>query len=81
MTAVRMIKKMRSLKGFKSKDYIFKGKKVTFYTYEGAPLHPIWSKGASDSPTGTPTGEQTNPTISPKDFTIFDIKEWDNNHF
>jgi hypothetical protein len=81
MTAMRMIDKMKSLKGFKKKDFILKTKKITFYTYEGASLYPTWSKGASDSPLANPTGEQTNPTTPPKDSTIFDIRDWDNNRF
>lgn len=69
-TAIRFIRKIQKMNGYKEKVFWVNGKKVPFYTVE-APSEPRRSEGFEDSTDADPTGEQTNPpTLSQSDIDI-----------
>lgn len=59
--AIRHIRGLQKIEGFKVKNFWIEGKKVPFYRVD-APSPVSWSEHVGDFEQKAPTGEQTNPT-------------------
>lgn len=72
-TAIRYIRSIKKLEGYKEKFFYKEGKKVNFYTVS-SPLESCEAKDPKGFTESIPTGEQTNPLTSTQSESLLKLK-------